>query len=337
MDDPCRFCDRTDCPWWAMRDRHGAVAFTPEGNAAAADCAVHAKPPAPDDLRAAIDTLTATMEASARMTPGPFVAFGHGNHDEAVRKVQDDGWPGDPVCFVGHNVHNQENDARGIVALRNSTAAIGVVLAAVPGLVAERDRLRVNADVAAEALVLRGTESIADAANRLRDERDAALVHRRGSDRAATVARAEVAALTAQVEGLTAERDAARVAAARERTRCAEAVGVGLGLCIIAEDGALPAADTLAYARATLGATDEEWVAETRDMIDELESAADACGYHSGHASTIKRRDDAKAAFLAHLGIGAPRDPACVRCSCERDIDGGWETDPLCPLHGAAP
>lgn len=77
-----------------------------------------------------------------------------------------------------------------------------------------------------------------------------------------------------------------------DRARCVEAVGVGLALCIIADERSIPSAAMIALAREHLRSTDEEWMIEVRRLVEAL-----------AQSLTSNQRDDARHALLAYLGL----------------------------------
>jgi len=82
------------------------------------------------------DDLAAIAALAAAATPGPWISGGFGPSDTWVRITQCEGWPGTPVCEVGHNVANRNADAAFIAAARTAVPAL---LAHIATLTAERD------------------------------------------------------------------------------------------------------------------------------------------------------------------------------------------------------
>lgn len=90
------------------------------------------------------DEELAEIEARAvRATAGPWITHGYGSGDSYVRVTQPDGWPDDPVCDVGRNTNNREQDAAFIAYARTD----------VPALVAEVRRLQKALRDASSALL----------------------------------------------------------------------------------------------------------------------------------------------------------------------------------------
>lgn len=121
------------------------------------------------------DDLAAIAALAAAATPGPWISGGFGPSDTWVRITQCEGWPGTPVCEVGHNVANRNADAAFIAAART----------AVPALLAH------IATLTADALALH------DALARVTRERDAAVAARDALAGAVHVVRVAFAATTA--------------------------------------------------------------------------------------------------------------------------------------------